>query len=152
MFFYDVSVFHDSANHLFGKLGFGNPARLVSLDSQCLQIIDAYFFVADGISEDTTEKENVKTENESKIVSVPKDSSESGQETKLAVAPYKMSYVPVDRESEIQEARLRLPILAEEQVIMESITHNPAVVICGETGSGKTTQVPQFLFEAGFAK
>ncbi|XP_021268162.1 probable ATP-dependent RNA helicase DHX37 isoform X2 [Numida meleagris] len=59
-------------------------------------------------------------------------------------------FVPVDRSPEIQEARLKLPILAEEQVIMEAINENPIVVICGETGSGKTTQVPQFLYEAGY--
>ncbi|OXB84980.1 UNVERIFIED_CONTAM: hypothetical protein H355_016102 [Colinus virginianus] len=59
-------------------------------------------------------------------------------------------FVPVDRSPEIQEARLKLPILAEEQVIMEAISENPIVVICGETGSGKTTQVPQFLYEAGY--
>uniref|UniRef100_A0A672UVG8 Activating signal cointegrator 1 complex subunit 3 n=1 Tax=Strigops habroptila TaxID=2489341 RepID=A0A672UVG8_STRHB len=44
-----------------------------------------------------------------------------------------------------------LPILAEEQVIMEAINENPIVIICGETGSGKTTQVPQFLYEAGYS-
>ncbi|NXI97799.1 DHX37 helicase, partial [Psophia crepitans] len=60
-------------------------------------------------------------------------------------------FVPVDRSPEIQEARLKLPILAEEQVIMEAISENPIVIICGETGSGKTTQVPQFLYEAGYA-
>ncbi|XP_015276340.1 PREDICTED: probable ATP-dependent RNA helicase DHX37 [Gekko japonicus] len=60
-------------------------------------------------------------------------------------------FIPVDRAPEIQEARLKLPILAEEQVIMEAINENPVVIICGETGSGKTTQVPQFLYEAGYA-
>lgn len=51
-----------------------------------------------------------------------------------------------------QEARLRLPVLAEEQVIMEAVRENPCVVLCGETGSGKTTQMPQFLYEAGYAR
>lgn len=60
-------------------------------------------------------------------------------------------FIPVDRLPEIQEARLRLPVLAEEQVIMEAVRENPCVVLCGETGSGKTTQMPQFLYEAGYA-
>ena len=33
---------------------------------------------------------------------------------------------------------------------MEAISESDIVVICGETGSGKTTQVPQFLYEAGY--
>uniref|UniRef100_A0A8C6Y9B4 Activating signal cointegrator 1 complex subunit 3 n=1 Tax=Naja naja TaxID=35670 RepID=A0A8C6Y9B4_NAJNA len=60
-------------------------------------------------------------------------------------------FVPVDRSPEIQEARLKLPILGEEQVVMEAVRENPIVIICGETGCGKTTQVPQFLYEAGYA-
>ena len=59
-------------------------------------------------------------------------------------------HVDVTRPAEMQEARLGLPVVAEEQKIMEAIHHNPVVVIWGTTGSGKTTQVPQFLFEAGF--
>ncbi|KAG9307805.1 hypothetical protein G9A89_023370 [Geosiphon pyriformis] len=62
----------------------------------------------------------------------------------------KAFYVPVKRKPEIQASRLALPICREEQVIMEAIGENPVVVICGETGSGKTTQVPQFLYEAGY--
>ena len=58
--------------------------------------------------------------------------------------------VHVERQQNIQEARLGLPVVAEEQKIMEAIYNNRTVVIWGPTGSGKTTQVPQFLFEAGF--
>jgi ATP-dependent RNA helicase DHX37/DHR1 len=58
--------------------------------------------------------------------------------------------VLVTRPHEIENARLLLPIVTEEQPIMEAVLLNTVVVICGETGSGKTTQVPQFLFEAGF--
>ena len=60
--------------------------------------------------------------------------------------------VPVSRTPEVEEARLKLPILGEEQLVMEAINEHPVVVICGETGSGKTTQVPQFLYEAGYAQ
>lgn len=58
--------------------------------------------------------------------------------------------VQIERSEETQAARLALPVVAEEQKIMEAIFNNPSVVIWGATGSGKTTQVPQFLFEAGF--
>ena len=36
--------------------------------------------------------------------------------------------------------------------VMEAVMDNPVVVLCGETGSGKTTQMPQFLYEAGFGQ
>lgn len=70
--------------------------------------------------------------------------------TKSAVQDRKAYSVRVERAPEIQEARMQLPVVAEEQKIMEAIYNNPTVVICGATGSGKTTQVPQFLYEAGF--
>jgi len=64
---------------------------------------------------------------------------------------YKPFFVTVKRKPEVQQARLKLPVCGEEQVIMEAIRNNTVVIICGETGSGKTTQVPQFLYEAGFS-
>uniref|UniRef100_A0A2K5WJZ6 DEAH-box helicase 37 n=1 Tax=Macaca fascicularis TaxID=9541 RepID=A0A2K5WJZ6_MACFA len=60
-------------------------------------------------------------------------------------------FIPVNRSLEMQEERLKLPILSEEQVIMEAVAEHPIVIVCGETGSGKTTQVPQFLYEAGYS-
>jgi len=58
--------------------------------------------------------------------------------------------VTIQRSPQVQEARLALPIVAEEQKIMEAIHNFDVVVISGTTGSGKTTQVPQFLYEAGY--
>lgn len=58
--------------------------------------------------------------------------------------------VAVDRTEKIQTQREGLPILGSEHDIVECINSNPITVICGETGCGKTTQVPQFLYEAGY--
>ncbi len=63
----------------------------------------------------------------------------------IAPAPKRESkpaiFVPVHRTTEVQAARMKLPILAEEQAIVEAINENPVVILAGETGSGKTTQV-----------
>ncbi|QIX02004.1 hypothetical protein AMS68_007521 [Peltaster fructicola] len=56
----------------------------------------------------------------------------------------------VTRTDEVQKARMALPVVQEEQRIMEAIHNHPVVIVCGATGSGKTTQVPQMLFESGY--
>lgn len=56
----------------------------------------------------------------------------------------------VKRSDDIQEARLKLPVVQEEQRIMEAIHSNRITIVCGATGSGKTTQVPQMMFESGY--
>lgn len=67
------------------------------------------------------------------------------------VTPKKTAARPIIRRRvSVDEARQSLPIVAEEQSIVEAILLHPVVVICGETGSGKTTGVPQMLYEAGF--
>jgi len=58
--------------------------------------------------------------------------------------------VSIQRTPEVEASRILLPIVTEEQPIMEAVLMNLVVIICGETGSGKTTQLPQFLYEAGF--
>ncbi|KAK5122840.1 hypothetical protein LTR85_003755 [Meristemomyces frigidus] len=58
--------------------------------------------------------------------------------------------ITIPRSEEIQAARLELPVVQEEQKIMEAIHSNPIVIVCGATGSGKTTQVPQMMLESGY--
>lgn len=58
--------------------------------------------------------------------------------------------VHVSRPKEVENNRSDLPIVMMEQEIMEAINDNTCVIVCGETGCGKTTQVPQFLYEAGY--
>ncbi|KAJ6264788.1 hypothetical protein Dda_0940 [Drechslerella dactyloides] len=58
--------------------------------------------------------------------------------------------VAVNRREDIQAQRSELPIVGDEQRIMETVHNNSVTILCGETGSGKTTQIPQFLFEAGY--
>ncbi|KAL2475949.1 RNA helicase family protein [Abeliophyllum distichum] len=45
-----------------------------------------------------------------------------------------------------------LPILQFEEKIVETVENNPVVVIIGETGSGKSTQLSQILHRRGFTK
>ena len=44
-----------------------------------------------------------------------------------------------------------LPITSEEKRIVSAVVNNPVVIVVGETGSGKTTQLPVFFYDAGRA-
>lgn len=53
---------------------------------------------------------------------------------------------------EIQTQRESLPAYAVRDELMKIIKENQIIVVIGETGSGKTTQLAQFLSEAGYTK
>ena len=42
-----------------------------------------------------------------------------------------------------------LPIVKQRDAIMAAISNNPVVIVAGETGSGKSTQLPKFCLEMG---
>ncbi|KAJ2726454.1 ATP-dependent RNA helicase [Coemansia sp. Benny D115] len=46
--------------------------------------------------------------------------------------------------------RQALPIYSARKAIISKIYENSTVIVVGETGSGKTTQIPQYLLESGF--
>jgi pre-mRNA-splicing factor ATP-dependent RNA helicase DHX16 len=52
----------------------------------------------------------------------------------------------------ILAGRKRLPVYAFREEFLSAVKDNRILVVVGETGSGKTTQIPQFLHEAGWSK
>ena len=45
-----------------------------------------------------------------------------------------------------------LPVYQQKDRILEALSHNQVIVVESPTGSGKTTQIPVILHEAGFAR
>ncbi|KFK44807.1 hypothetical protein AALP_AA1G305300 [Arabis alpina] len=58
----------------------------------------------------------------------------------------KKTYSP--RYWEILEKRKNLPVWLQKQEFLQTFKQNQMVLLVGETGSGKTTQIPQFVLEA----
>ena len=104
-----------------------------------------------NIGENKATEEDQKS-NEDQVRKRAREDSED-EESEVTKKPKllgpKLKFVEVQRKEEIQNGRLELPILSEEGNILEAVNNNDVILICGETGSGKTTQVPQFLYEAG---
>ncbi|KAF7553370.1 hypothetical protein G7046_g7117 [Stylonectria norvegica] len=45
------------------------------------------------------------------------------------------------------QSRMQLPMWGFKQEVLRAIDENPVVIVCGETGCGKSTQVPSFILE-----
>ncbi|GAA6063211.1 hypothetical protein JCM10212_006844 [Sporobolomyces blumeae] len=56
------------------------------------------------------------------------------------------------RAQSIDDVRKSLPVYAWREQFLEAVANYQVLVIEGETGSGKTTQLPQYLMEAGYCK
>ncbi|KAJ1795258.1 ATP-dependent RNA helicase, partial [Coemansia sp. RSA 2399] len=52
----------------------------------------------------------------------------------------------------LRAQRQSLPIYTARDAIIQQVKTHSSLVIVGETGSGKTTQIPQYLLESGFSR
>jgi pre-mRNA-splicing factor ATP-dependent RNA helicase DHX16 len=52
----------------------------------------------------------------------------------------------------MEEKRKTLPVYQYRQQFLDAVKEFQILIIVGETGSGKTTQLPQFLYEDGYCK
>lgn len=68
-----------------------------------------------------------------------------GNQFKFAVPP------PRKQQSALEAGRRDLPIFAYREHILATLAGNQVLVVSGDTGSGKTTQVPQYMLEEAHA-
>lgn len=52
----------------------------------------------------------------------------------------------------IEEKRKTLPVFQYREEFLSAVAEYQILIVIGETGSGKTTQLPQYLYEAGYCK
>ncbi|XP_065871411.1 DExH-box ATP-dependent RNA helicase DExH7, chloroplastic [Euphorbia lathyris] len=84
----------------------------------------------DAIADSGAGKENHTKDTESSYL-------RQEQEKKKKMQKYK----------EMLKTRAALPIIGLKDDILQSMKENNFLVVCGETGSGKTTQVPQYILD-----
>lgn len=89
-----------------------------------------------------TKKKKKKKQKHDGSSSSSSSSSEEEEEPPLSTAARK--------QMSIAEVRKSLPVYPFRHALLEAVAQHQVLIIEGETGSGKTTQVPQFLHEAGY--
>lgn len=136
-----LPLFYDNQFVIIGLLKFrfilsmANPQQqLYSLLKNCLKK-DQFFFKRrlDGVKKINDEAKQVKV-----LTTITKDIEKSIElrELRLKQLP-KVSY-PVN-----------LPVSQKKDDIKKAISENQVVIVAGETGSGKTTQLPKICLELG---
>ena len=77
---------------------------------------------------------------------------EGTKSKKPVLTAYQKAQLSLQRRAELLlEDRKSLPIYQHRDGLLDAIKTYPVLVVVGGTGSGKTTQLPQYLFEAGYA-
>ncbi|XP_052810600.1 ATP-dependent RNA helicase DHX33-like [Mya arenaria] len=75
--------------------------------------------------------------------------NENGHRDGPSHKKFKFSQNGDDHYQKIRDERRQLPIYPARGRLISEVQRHSSVIVIGETGSGKTTQIPQFLLEAG---
>ena len=87
-------------------------------------------------------------ENKNILKGVDEEEPKKIKENKKKISEFKLK----KKYLTIREQRESLPIFQFKEQLRKSIGENRIIIIVGETGSGKTTQITQYLAEWGYAK
>jgi ATP-dependent RNA helicase DDX35 len=86
----------------------------------------------------------------------PADGVQRSEDDEATLIPPSVLYSNQQQQSSrnisLAQQRMLLPIYKHRKQIMYAVEEYQCVVIVGATGSGKSTQIPQYLVEAGWTR
>lgn len=74
------------------------------------------------------------------------------QEPSFQKTSWMSSFATAASDKPLADVRRSLPIFQLREKFLELMDHEQVIVVVGETGSGKTTQMAQYLHEAGYTR
>ena len=84
------------------------------------------------------------------VVAQPKSTTTNNDSSSSSSIHSRTRVREIQRPPEVSATRYDLPVAGMEFEIVDAIRNHDVTILCAETGSGKSTQVPQFLYESGF--
>jgi len=160
---------HDDSSHARGKEPPRPPAfNAASFAAQMMSDLSTLKTNADADAAELKKEEAAKAEaaeaerlrleeeeRKSRKAYVPSESIVVKTAASLGLKPKRgeknWRVLPVDRPDEIESSRYDLPVSTMEFEIIDAVRSSDTTIICAETGSGKSTQVVQMLYEAGLS-
>jgi pre-mRNA-splicing factor ATP-dependent RNA helicase DHX16 len=100
-----------------------------------------------------TKQVEAKLESKSKSKSKGRKHGDEADAESAVSVPEAEAEVNLDGLSEYEKIRIsrkKLPAYAYRDEFLSAVKDNQVLVVVGETGSGKTTQLPQYLHEVGY--
>ena len=107
-----------------------------------------------GVKDEEAEETRKKEEEAAKRKAAGIDEEEEAKQANKFSRHMKTSQAAsaFSRSKTLREQREYLPAFAVREDILRVIRDNQITIVVGETGSGKTTQLTQFLLEAGYGQ
>lgn len=75
-----------------------------------------------------------------------------GNEETIISGDEEQVQAPSSKSKDIESLKMSLPVYQYKKEFLKLLEGNQVIIIVGETGSGKTTQLPQYLYEGGYSQ